>query len=184
VAPHQPVRLVFAGRFSPQKNLPVLIRGLEQVQDLAWQLELLGDGPEMPAIREQVNLAGLKGRVHFHGWVAPGKVAEIMSRGDILVLPSRAEGLPLVGVQALAAGLAILGSNIGGIAEVVHSGVNGCLCPASDAEGFARALRVMLTSEGLLAKMKAASRSRAEAFAIPKIATQFEEIFQTAVTRK
>ena len=184
VAPHQPVRLVFAGRFSPQKNLGVLIRGLEQVQDLKWQLELLGDGPEMPAIREQVHLAGLEGRVHFHGWVAPARVAEVMSRGDILVLPSRAEGLPLVGVQALAAGLAVLGSDIGGIAEVVHSGVNGFLCPANDAQGFARALRVMLTTGGLLPKMKAASRNRAEAFAIPQIAAQFEGIFEEAVTRK
>ena len=184
VASHQPVRLIFAGRFSPQKNLRFLIRGLRQVQDLEWRLDLLGDGPEMPVIREQVNLAGLAARVHFHGWVAPEQVAAIMSQGDILVLPSRAEGLPLVGVQALAAGLAILGSDIGGITEVVESGRNGFLCPADDIEGFAGALRVMLTTEGLLAEMKTASRSLAAAFAIPHIAARFEEIFQTVVTRK
>jgi glycosyltransferase involved in cell wall biosynthesis len=180
---HQPVRLIFAGRFSPQKNLLFLIKVLQQVQDLGWRLELLGDGPEMPLIRDRVNLAGLAPRVHFHGWVAPEQVAAIMSRGDILVLPSRAEGLPLVGVQALAAGLAILGSDIGGITEVVESGRNGFLCPADDIEGFAGALRVMLTTDGLLPKMKAASRSLAAAFAIPNIAAQFQGIFQRVVGR-
>jgi len=183
VASHQPVRLIFAGRFSPQKNLRFLIKVLQQVKDLGWRLELLGDGPEMPLIRAQVNLAGLARRVHFHGWVAPEKVAAIMSQGDILVLPSLAEGLPLVGVQALAAGLAILGSDIGGVVEVVRSGLNGFLCPANDTDGFAGALRVMLTTDGLLPKMKAASRSLAEAFAIPNIAAQFQGIFQRVVGR-
>jgi len=183
VAPHQPVRLIFAGRFSPQKNLLFLIKVLQQVQDLGWRLELLGDGPEMPLIRDQVNLTGLAPRVHFHGWVAPEQVAAIMSRGDILVLPSRAEGLPLVGVQALAAGLAILGSDIGGVAEVVRPGRNGFLCPADDPEEFAGALRVMLTTDGLLPEMKAASRSLAATFAISRIAAQFQGIFQRVAGR-
>ena len=117
-------------------------------------------------------------RVHFHGWVAPEQVAAIMSQGDILVLPSLAEGLPLVGVQAQAAGLAILGSDIGGVVEVVRSGLNGFLCPANNTGSFAGALRVMLTTDGLLPKMKAASRELAESFAIPNIAAQFQEIFQ------
>jgi glycosyltransferase involved in cell wall biosynthesis len=183
VASHQPVRLIFAGRFSPQKNLLFLMKVLQQVQDLEWRLELLGDGPEMPLIRAQVNLAGLAPRVHFHGWVAPAEVAAIMSQGDILVLPSLAEGLPLVGVQALAAGLAILGSDIGGVVEVVQPGLNGFLCPVNDTGGFAGALRVMLTADGLLPKMKAASRSLVETFAIPNIAAQFQGIFQRVVGR-
>ena len=89
----------------------------------------------------------------------------------------------LVGVQALSAGLAILGSDIGGVAEVVRPGLNGYLCPANDIGGFAGALRVMLTTDGLLPKMKAASRGLAEAFAIPNIAAQFQEIFQRVVGR-
>jgi glycosyltransferase involved in cell wall biosynthesis len=183
LAPHQPVRLIFAGRFSSQKNLPFLIQVLQQVQDLGWRLELLGDGPEMPRLREQVNLAGLGGRVHFHGWVAPEQVAAIMSQGDILVLPSLAEGLPLVGIQALAAGLAILGSDIGGIGDVAQSGLNGFLCPVNDSGSFAGALRVMLTTDGLLPKMKAGSRSLAASFAIPNLAAQFQEIFQRVAGR-
>lgn len=183
-APHQPVRLLFAGRFSPQKNLPVLLQALHQVRDLDWQLEMLGDGPQMPVIKEQVKISELARRVNLHGWLPPQKVAEIMSQGDILVLPSLAEGLPLVGVQALGAGLAILGSDIGGVAEVVRPGVNGFLCPVNDSCAFAAALRIMLTTNGLLSKMKAESRRLAETFDIKKIGAQFDNIFKTVVKRK
>jgi len=184
VAPHHPVRLIFAGRFSPQKNLPFLMQVLGEVKDLGWQLEMLGDGPEMPLIKEQAKAVGLQGRVNFHGWVVPERVAEVMSRGDILILPSLSEGLPLVGVQALAAGLAILGSDIGGVAELVRPGGNGFLCPVHDLQVFAEALRVMLTTEGLLAQMKAESRRLAATFDIKKTAVQFDNLFREVVKRK
>jgi glycosyltransferase involved in cell wall biosynthesis len=184
VTPHHPVRLIFAGRFSPQKNLPFLMQVLGEVQDLAWQLEMLGDGPEMPLIKERAKAAGVEGKVNFHGWVAPERVAAVMSQGDILILPSLAEGLPLVGVQALAAGLAVLGSDIGGVVELVRPGGNGFLCPVHDLQGFAGALRMMLTTEGLLAQMKAESRRLAAIFDIKKTAVQFDNLFRAVVTKK
>lgn len=184
LTPHHPVRIIFAGRFSPQKNLPFIMQVLGGVKDLAWQLEMLGDGPEMPLIKEQAKTAGIEGKVNFHGWVAPERVTAEMSRGDILILPSLAEGLPLVGVQALAAGLAILGSDIGGVAELVRPGVNGFLCPVHDLPGFARALRAMLTNKDLLAQMKAESRRLATIFDIKKTAVQFDNIFKAVVQRK
>lgn len=180
--PHRPVRLIFAGRFSPQKNLLFLIDVLQQVKDLEWQLEMLGDGPDMPSLRERVARAGLTRRVTLPGWVAPDRVAELMSRGDILVLPSLSEGLPLAGVQALAAGLAILGSDVGGIADVVHPGRNGFLCQVNDTPGFVQALGTLLTDEGLLARMKAESRRLARVFDIRQIAIRFDGIFRRAVT--
>lgn len=182
--PHRPVRLIFAGRFSPQKNLLFFVEVLRQVKDLEWQLEMLGDGPEMASLRERVARAGLARRVTLHGWVAPDRVAEIMSRGDLLVLPSLSEGLPLVGVQALAAGLAILGSDIGGITDVVQPGRNGFLCQVNDTSAFVQALRTLLTDEGLLTRMKAASRRLAQNFDIRQIATRFDSIYRRAVTGK
>jgi glycosyltransferase involved in cell wall biosynthesis len=183
VTPHQPVRLIFAGRFSPQKNLPFLLGVLGEVKDLAWRLEMLGDGPERPRLQEQAKAMGLEERVNFHGWVAPERVAGVMSRGDILLLPSLSEGLPLVGIQALAAGLAVLGSDIGGVAELVRPGGNGFLCPVHDLQAFARALRLMLTTDGLLSQMKAESRRRAAIFDIQKTALQFDNIFKEVVKK-
>ena len=183
-APHKPVRLIFAGRFSPQKNLPGLIQGLKQVKDLAWRLEMLGDGPLMSAVKKEVEVSALKPRVNFHGWVSPEQVAATMSQGDILLLPSLAEGMPLVGVQALAAGLAIVGTDIGGIAEVVRPGINGFTFPPHDTRGLAQALRTLLTTDGLLARMKAESRRLAGLFDIKKIGLRFENIFETVVNKK
>jgi glycosyltransferase involved in cell wall biosynthesis len=184
LTPHQPVRLIFAGRFSPQKNLLFLLEVLNQVKDLPWHLDLVGDGPLMSAMRAQARHLGLRDRLHFHGWLGLDAVAEIMSRGDILVLPSLWEGLPLVGVEALAAGLAIVGSDIGGIAPLVRQEVNGFLCPVNDTAAFAGALQRLLVHQDLLARMKAESRRLAAAFDISKSAAQFEALFQAVVKKK
>ena len=77
--------------------------------------------------------------VFFHGWVTSSQVQAAMERSDILVLPSLSEGLPVVGMQALAAGLAILGSDVGGISDVVQPGENGFLVPVNDPAAFAAA---------------------------------------------
>ena len=72
---------------------------------------------------------GLTSKVFFHGWVTSEQVQTTMENSDILVIPSLSEGLPVVGMQALAAGLAILGSDVGGISDVVLPGQNGFLIP-------------------------------------------------------
>lgn len=175
--PHQPVRLIFAGRFNPQKNLLFLIGVLEKLADLEWRLDMLGDGPLREKLVEKVRQAGLHPRVHFHGWVKPEAVKEIMSQGDVLLLPSRSEGLPVAGVQALGAGLAIMGSRIGGLRDLVIDGLNGYLAPDDDAQAFAGGLREMLTDRVRLKEMKQISREMASKFDINAIARRFNQIF-------
>ena len=103
-----------------------------------------------------------------------------MSQSDILVLPSTVEGMPVVGVNALGHGLAILGSDIPGLADVVQNEVNGFICPVSNGDAFERALRTMLTSGSDLRRMKAASREMALKFDLQTIVNRYEEIFQEA----
>jgi glycosyltransferase involved in cell wall biosynthesis len=178
--PHKPVRLVFAGRFNPQKNLMFLMDLLRASADLDWEMNLVGDGPLMELLKTTAHRGGLAQRVHFHGWVSPDQVESIFSRSDILVMPSLSEGLPVAGVRALAAGLAILGSDIDGITELVQQGVNGHLCPVGDAEAFATALRTMLSGEDQLARMKAQSRKWAEKFDLQAVARKMEKILAQA----
>ncbi len=85
---HSPPRLVFAGRFNPQKNLLFLIDVLQHMADIPWELDLVGDGPLKQAVASRVQEAGLSERVHFHGWVSSDMVDTIMRQSDILVLPS------------------------------------------------------------------------------------------------
>lgn len=177
--PHHPPHLIFAGRFNPQKNLLFLVEVLREVADLEWEMTLIGSGSLLEPIRSRLIEYGLADRVHLPGWVDPAEVQSLMSHADILFMPSTAEGLSVVGVSALAHGLAILASDIGGFHDLVNER-NGSLCPVNDKEAFAKALGEMLTSPNRLAAMKAASRELAQTFDLEAVVSRYEVILEKA----
>jgi len=177
---HTPVRMVFVGRFSLQKNLVFLLEALTRLRDLDWRLDLVGDGPLRGELEALARRGDLTARVHFHGWVAPEAATAIMRHSDILVLPSLSEGLPLVGLQALGLGLALATSDHGSMRDLVQDGVNGFTCPVTDVEVFARRLRSLLTDPQLLLAMKGASLEAAPRFEAGRVARQMEELLVAA----
>lgn len=181
---HAPVHLLFAGRFDAQKNLLFMIAVLERIRDLQWRMDLLGDGPLTERMKDKVRRAGLEDRVCFHGWVSPDRVESVMGESDVLLLPSLSEGMPVVGARALGTGLAIVGSDVGGIHDLIRNGENGLLCPVNDADAFEKALRRVLTSEDLLTGMKKASRQRAGKLDLKAIVDRYEQLFETAARQK
>jgi glycosyltransferase involved in cell wall biosynthesis len=176
---NHPKHLVFVGRFDQQKNLLFLLEVLASIYDLEWKMDMLGDGPLMQSIQQQLQQTNLTKKVKLHGWVEQTTVDTIMSQADILVLPSISEGMPVVGAMALAQGLAILGSDIGGLADIVKPGVNGLLCPVNNHDAFKTALKTMLTNDKLLYDMKIASKQYAHQFDIIRIIERYEEIFNS-----
>jgi len=179
-----PPRLIFAGRFQSQKNLPALVELLAKVRDMPWQCELLGDGPDRQIVEDLLISHNLGSRVNLLGWVDGAIVEDRLEASDLLLLTSRSEGFPVIGVQALASGLAILASRVGGLPELVEDEVNGRLCGADDPDCFEQALRWCLEDRERLLKMKQASRVRSERFDIRKIAEQYEDVFEEAVQRE
>ena len=117
---NQPLRLVFAGRFMEQKDPLMVIKTLAACADLDWHCTMLGDGPLLPQVQQAVLAAGLESRFTFRGGLPSEHVREVFLQSDILIMPSLSEGLPVVGVQALSAGLAFAVSNIGGFIDLVH----------------------------------------------------------------
>lgn len=180
---HDPPRLIFAGRFQPQKNLPFLLEALSQIRDLPWQLQMVGDGPQRELLERKVGRLGLAERVRFNGWVATEEVQRHLRASDLLVMPSVSEGLPVVAVQALAHGVAVAASEAGGLAEVVNDGVNGARCPVDDFECYVAALRRCLEDRGRLTAMKAASLVEAERYDIRRVTRAYERVFQQAVAQ-
>jgi len=174
---HEPRRFIFAGRFNKQKNLDFLIRAFGKVDGPDWRLDLLGNGPEMERLVALVERLGLAGRITFHGWVTTQRVDEFMRNSDILLIPSIMEGLPMVGLNALANGLVIIGSDTGGVRDIVRQGENGWLGPVNDLDGLVALLNKALraTPEEMMA-MKAASHALAESFALEGIADKYEQI--------
>lgn len=178
IAANDPVRIVFAGRFVPQKNLTQLLRTLEALRGEAWECVLIGDGEERAALSEKIRESGLSDRIQMTGWIEPERVIEIFRTSDILFLPSKAEGLPIVGIQALATGLALVLSNAGGNTDVVVPGRNGYVFDPDDTAGFAAAIRELIAEPAKLRAFKAASYELSESFDIETVTDAYENAFR------
>ena len=175
---HDPVKLIFAGRFQPQKNLPFLIDALAERQDLNWHCTLVGDGPQREDLRAQIARHGMEARFSFPGWVTPEEVWDLLGSSDALVMPSLSEGLPVVGVQALAQGLALFVNAAGGFVDLVDDGVNGRICPVHKPECYVQALGD-LADPVRLAAMKEASLKKSGAYDIAVVAQSYESLFES-----
>ena len=175
-----PPVIAFVGRFQRQKDPLFAVEVLAEIGDAPWQAVLVGDGPLRPAVEERIRTAGLSGRVRLTGWLEPEAADRELAAADILLMPSHAEGLPVVGVQALVHGVAIVGSRVGGLSELIVDGVNGYGLSPGDRDGFVRALRSCLENRTLLAGLKAGSYSMASAFDVAKVAETYEAILAGA----
>jgi len=176
---NQPPQVIFAGRFMHQKNPLQVVRTLAQIKHLDWKCTMLGDGPLREDVMQEIRDAGLEGRVTLPGWVTPEEVIQWFSKSDILLMPSYSEGLPVVGVQALAMGLGIVASKIGGFVDIVDEGQNGYLVNVADPDGFARYLQELLTNQSRLLALRLASRQKAYQFDIHQVAQAYEDVFKS-----
>jgi len=177
---NDPPRIIFAGRFVPQKNPLGLVRMLAEVRDLPWQCIMIGDGAMRPQVEAEIAAHGLGERFTLPGWVAPEVVLDWYRKGDLFLMPSLSEGLPVAGVQAMAMGLALVMSDIGGCVDLVEKGVNGWLVPVGSQDAFASALRDLLSDRGRLFHARLASRRLAQKFDLQTIISQYETVLQAA----
>jgi len=178
---NKPPRIVFAGRFVSQKNPLAIIRVLSALTDLDWTCSMLGDGPMFEEIQSEIEKYGMTGRFHLTGWVTPADVLNEFSRSDILFMPSLSEGLPVVGVDALVKGLAIVASRIGGFLDLVEPDCNGYLIDLKNEAGFLSVLRMLISDRRHLEMFRRASLEKAKDFDIGKIVGQYEKIMQSAI---
>lgn len=180
----RPPRVVFAGRLQPQKNPLQLVRCLAAVSDLPWTCTLLGDGPLRMDVEKEIDKHGLRERFRLPGWVTPEQVIELFRQSDLLFMPSLSEGMPVAGLHALAMGLALVLSRVGGCVDLVQDGVNGYLLEPSDQAGFERALRGLLGSPQRLKSFRLASRKHAQRFDIHQVVLQYEHFLQAAAQQE
>jgi glycosyltransferase involved in cell wall biosynthesis len=135
-------RLVCVGRLAEQKGQLVLVEAAARLaaRGVEFQLVLAGDGPMRAGIEAAVAAHGLTDRVRITGWLSNDAVRAEMAAARLVVLPSFAEGLPVVLMEALALGRPVVTTFVAGIPELVRDGVNGWLVPAGDPDALAAAL--------------------------------------------
>ena len=129
-----------AGRFFPVKDCGVLLRAMEHVHRCRpdAHLALIGDGPERPHLERLAAELGLSDTVRFLGWRTD--LAKILPALDVFVLSSLSEGLPLVALEAMAAGIPVVTTPVGDLPDVVHEGRTGLFFPIGNAEALAKIL--------------------------------------------
>jgi len=175
-------RVAYLGRLAPQKDVGTLLQAFARLP-ADTQLMLAGDGPDRPALQHRAQRFG--GRVHFTGFVPHVKVPAVLRHVDLLVLPSLYEDLSSALIEAMAAGLPVVATRVGGIADLVRYGVNGLLvAPPRDPAALAAAIGQILADPAAAARMSAAARSTAAAYAWPDLARQVLEVYRQVTERQ
>lgn len=180
---NHPPRIIFAGRFAPQKNPIQFVNIMAKIKDLPWTCAMIGEGVLRADIEKTIALYDLQDRFTLTGWVEPEEVIDWFAKSDILLMPSLSEGLPVVGVQALSMGLALVLSRVGGCVDLVQEAQNGFLLEPNDEAGFERSLRILLENPERLLAARIASRNLAADFEITKIVGQYDAIFREVVLK-
>ncbi|MBX2806830.1 MAG: glycosyltransferase [Hyphomicrobiales bacterium] len=177
-------RLLFVGRLAGVKGISVLFQALEQVvrRFPGLHLTLIGDGPEREDLEREAGARGLAGAVSFAGYRSQAEVAKALRETDMLVLPSFAEGVPVVLMEAMAAGLPIISSRVAGIPELVEDGVSGLLVPPGDADAVASAISELLADPALRVSMGERGRAKVVSeFNLKYEAAWLGELFQAYI---
>jgi colanic acid/amylovoran biosynthesis glycosyltransferase len=161
--PSSKPRLVCVGRLCEQKGQLLLVQAAASLaaEGHAFELILAGDGDMRPALEAFILARGLLEHVRITGWLTSAQVREEMLASRAVVLPSFAEGLPVVLMEAMALGRPVLTTLVAGIPELVQHGKHGWLVPAGNVEALEDALRQVLdASEESLVRMGADAREK------------------------
>jgi len=122
------------------------------------RLSICGAGDER-ALRQAIATLGLDNAVRFHGWVTGVAKAEILDGTDVLVLPSHGEGMPMSLLEAMALGIAVVATGVGGVPDLVEDGVNGLLVPVGDPVALTVALERLVADPVLRRQLGRCARS-------------------------
>jgi N-acetyl-alpha-D-glucosaminyl L-malate synthase BshA len=175
--PGTPV-LMHISNFRPVKNVVDVVRIFARVRaELPSVLVMVGDGPDRAAAEHEARTLGIDDRVFFLGKI--DAVAPLLAGADLFLLPSDRESFGLSALEALASGVPVIGTKLGGLPEVVIDGETGVLCAAGDVEGMAGASIDILKDRPRWERMsrRAADDAR-ERFSIDAIVAQYEEFYE------
>jgi glycosyltransferase involved in cell wall biosynthesis len=154
-----PPLVVAVGRLAEPKDALTLVRALAAVPGRPFTALLVGDGPDRPSVEAEVRALGLQDVVTLTG--TREDVPALLAQADVFALSSRSEGAPLSILEAMAAGLPVVSSRVGGVPELVVDGETGLLVPPGDPEALAVALGRLVADPGLRRRLGAAGRERA-----------------------
>jgi glycosyltransferase involved in cell wall biosynthesis len=157
------LRCLAVARLVERKGLRDLIRALALLERGRFELDIVGAGPDERTLRQLASELGVAAEVRFSGALGRSAVAARYRAADLFTLPSDAEAFGNVFAEALASGLPIVGTNVGGIPDLVQHGLNGLLVPPGDPAAIAGAIRTLADDPARRREIARRNRRRAEA---------------------
>ncbi|MEO8603112.1 MAG: glycosyltransferase family 4 protein [bacterium] len=174
--------VLFVGRLIEAKGLLDLVAVLAQrLSPLPWHLLVVGEGPLAPQVRADALRAGVDGRLTLTGYLRGEDLQAAYEVADVLVLPSRSEGFPLVILEAMAAGLPVVTTAIRGMADHLRDGVNALFVPPREPAVLATALTRLLQDGALRARLGEANRAKVREFSPDHVVPHLLAILRQAV---
>lgn len=172
--------LLFVGRFQTQKNLFFLLEQLGQLpKDKNFVLHLVGDGPLGPELKRFALSLGLDDKVVWHGWMDKQSLRTVYQQVDCLVHPTLYEGMPNTILEAMAAGLPVIASNVGGNDNLVIDGETGYLFSLDDAEQFRSRVLDLIDHRDRAVRFGCNGREKvARSYTWDSVASQYMKIFE------
>jgi glycosyltransferase involved in cell wall biosynthesis len=155
---NQQCSIICVARFETQKDHRTLLLALQQIKSLPWSLKLVGSGPLLEETKKLAGQLSVSEKVEFLG--ERSDVASLLEQADLFVLLSHWESLPISIIEAMRAGLPVIASKVGGVAELVDDGISGKLVTAGDISEAAAALRSLITDPALRHSMSNASTAK------------------------
>jgi glycosyltransferase involved in cell wall biosynthesis len=182
------VHVVFLGEIGERKGA---FRLLETWAKLAAEPEVLGSARLTVAGDREVERAlcriaelGIADSARVRSWLSAAAVAELLDSADVFVLPSRSEGQPMAVLEAMAHGLCVVASDVGGIPEMIDDGRSGLLVPPDDIDALEAALRRVLIDPALRRRLGDAARERVRAeFDLDVVWRRFDSIYREVGSR-
>lgn len=172
-------RLVCVGRLSAEKGHFGLFEAIEGLRDLAPELLLVGDGPLRETLEADVTRRSLTDRVKFLGALPEDATRSVIASGDLLILPSFMEGLPVVLMEAMALGVPVVAARVAGIPELVEDGAEGLLFTPSDWGDLQAKIRSVLSDGARTGGMRLPARRKIEReFGIELNAARIAALFE------
>jgi N-acetyl-alpha-D-glucosaminyl L-malate synthase BshA len=174
--------LMHISNFRPVKRVRDVVRIFARVRsEIPSVLVMVGDGPDRVHAEAEARELGVDDRVFFLGKIEA--VAPLLSAADLFLLPTQSESFGLSALEALASGVPVVGTNAGGLPEVVRDGETGALCALGDVEGMASSsIEILRDRDRWQAMSTLGARDARERFALDDVVEQYESFYDLALT--
>jgi len=158
-----PIQFVFIGDIVERKGVFDLIEATEELDNGNWKLTICGRG-DNKRLEERISKSGCKDKIEFAGVINSSQRDKLLSETDVVVLPSYTEGLPIVILEAMAAGTGIIVSDVGAATDIVTDGKNGIVINPGDVQALSSAMKRYINNPELAVEHAAVSTERINAF--------------------